>query len=334
MTPGLNTNSLPARHAGRSRRRRRSAAASLLMALGLLVGVSACTAADAGSGQAAHAGGEGTLTHDGVERHHLIRLPSGPRPATGYPLVLVLHGGGGNAAITERMTGFTDQARSANFIVVYPQGTGRFGDRLLTWNAGHCCGYAMKQRVDDVGYLRALIAHLKQTLPVDPRRVYLTGMSNGAMMAHRAGIALADQVAAIAPVVGTLFGDEPRAVAPVSLLAINGALDHNVPPAGGAPGGPGRRSWDGTPARPALDQGRYWAQADGCKADPVTSRAPQALVHTWTCPDGLGVQTLLIDDNGHAWPGGDKGYRGGDTPNPAFDATATIWRFFEAHPRP
>ena len=86
------------------------------------------------------------------------------------------------------MTGFTAKGQREGFIVVYPQGTGRRESLLLTWNAGHCCGYAMEQRVDDVGFIRVLLDTLLAQLPDRSARIYVTGMSNGGMMAHRLGI--------------------------------------------------------------------------------------------------------------------------------------------------
>lgn len=157
------------------------------------------------------------LVHNGITRTYVVRTPSAmPSRNVRIPLVLVLHGGGGNAFNAERMTGFTKQAKTRGFIVAYPEGTGRFNGKLLTWNAGHCCGYAMKNRTKDVDFIGTLIDKLIAEYPIDPRRVYVTGMSNGGMMAHRLGIELAHKLAAIAPVVATVFGDEVRPRHPVS----------------------------------------------------------------------------------------------------------------------
>jgi len=120
--------------------------------------------------------------------------------------------------------------------------------RLLTWNAGHCCDPAMRQSADDVGFVNALIDELSRMHPIDPDRIYVTGMSNGGMLSHRLGIELSHRIAAIAPVVATVFGDEKKPANPVSALMLNGLLDRNVPPDGGSPGGRGRNAWDGTPA--------------------------------------------------------------------------------------
>jgi polyhydroxybutyrate depolymerase len=249
------------------------------------------------------------------------------------PLVLVLHGGGGNAANAEDMTGFTGKARKEGFIVVYPEGSSRFRGKLLTWNAGHCCAYAMQKRVDDVGFINALLDRMLKDYPVDARRIYATGMSNGAMMSHRLGRELAHRFAAIAPVVGAVFGDEPLPASPVAALIINGMLDKSVPWQGGAPGGRFTESWDGTPARPALAQAEFWARANGCSVSPDVQDKPMLVWSRYRCPAGKSVEAWLIKDNGHAWPGGQAGSRRGDTPSSSFEATDVIWDFFKANPK-
>jgi polyhydroxybutyrate depolymerase len=278
------------------------------------------------------AGGRESLVHDGLARGYVVRLPSrAPAMDRKLPLVLVLHGGGGNAANAEQMTGFTAKARKEGFIVVYPEGTSRFGDKLLSWNAGHCCAYAMKNDVDDVGFIRALIEKVERDYPVDPRRIHATGMSNGAMMSHRLGIELSDRIAAIAPVVGTLFGDESPPRQPVPALIINGMRDEHVPWRGGEPGGRSSRSWDGTPVKPSLHQAEFWSRANGCSAP--LQRHETSLWIEWrdACASAHDVTFYLLKDNGHAWPGGEKGSRRGDEPSTAMDATDVIWTFFAAH---
>ncbi len=272
------------------------------------------------------------LVHDGIERSYVVRIPQEQlRVDKRLPLVLVLHGGGGNAATAEAMTGFTTKARAEGFIVVYPEGYGRRKGMLLTWNARHCCGYSMEHAVDDVGFIRDLLDRLSANYPIDPRRIYVTGMSNGAMMAHRLGIELSDRFAAIAPVVGTLFGDEPAPAHAISALTINGMLDQNVPSVGGAPGGRFSYTWDGTPTLPSKRQATFWASADRCGTG-VQTRDRNGTVHLkYTCPNGKSVESYLLADNGHAWPGGDRGSRWGDTPSTALNATDVIWDFFRAN---
>lgn len=276
---------------------------------------------------------ERTLAVGGRERSYLVHDFSRGRPA---PLVFVLHGGGGNAANAVRMTGFDRIGRREGLIVVYPNGTAaRPRVPLLTWNAGHCCASAMKGGVDDVAFVDAIIGRMVASGHADPARVYVTGLSNGAMMAHRLGRELSTKIAAIAPVVGALFGDEGPPRAPVPALIVVGADDSTVPGAGGplsvrAIGG---RAADRDVA-PAIEQARYWAKANGCRAS-TTTRGPASTVTEWRdCASGAPVVFHEVKGNGHAWPGGQPGRAGADVPSQAFDASDAIWSFFATQRRP
>ena len=276
--------------------------------------------------------GRQSLQHQGLERGYVVRLPSTAPPAgQRWPVVLVLHGGGGDAAITERTTGFTAVGQREGFVVVYPEGTGRLGNHLLTWNAGHCCGQALQRQVDDVGFIRALIDKLVVDYPVDAKRVYATGISNGGMMSHRLGIELPDKLAAIAPVVAALFGDEKKPAQGVSALMINGALDTSVPLAGGTPGGRFANAWDGAHPLPATAQASFWAAADGCSGAPEVTTQGVVQRTRYRCPAGRDVELLVLADHPHAWPGGERGSRLGATPSTALNASDEIWGFFKRH---
>jgi polyhydroxybutyrate depolymerase len=279
-----------------------------------------------------HADDRQRLQFDGENRSYVVRAQVLAQNDARVPLVFVLHGGGGNAANAETMTGFTEKGRKEGFIVVYPEGSGRLRNRLFTWNAGHCCGYAMKEEVDDVGFINALIDTLAQRYPIDDKRIYVTGMSNGGMMTHRLGIELSKRIAAIAPVVATVFGDEKKPAHPVAALMINGMQDENVPHEGGTPGGRGSDAWDGTPTKPALDQAAFWAQANGCTGAPQQDDTAVRVRWQYGCQSGRAVELLLVKDNGHAWPGGEPGSRRGDKPSTSLNATDVIWDFFKAHP--
>lgn len=275
-----------------------------------------------------------TLLHDGDARSYVVRVPPRlPESKGKLPLVLILHGGGGNAEITERMTGFTAKAAKEGFIVAYPEGSSRFKDKLLTWNAGHCCGYALNNKIDDVGFISALIDRLIRDYPVDQKRVYATGISNGGMMSHRLGIEIPQKIAAIAPVVGALFGDEKIPALPVSALMINGMLDKSVPYQGGPPGGRFPGAWDGTAVKPAIAQAEFWAQANRCAMDPALEERGPLISRQYRCPDGKAAGLLLLKDTGHTWPGGQRGFRGADDPGSSLNATDVIWDFFRTQSR-
>jgi polyhydroxybutyrate depolymerase len=274
------------------------------------------------------------LQHGGRERSYVVRVPSSLRAKPSQPvaLVVVLHGGGGNAENSENMTQFTSAGERHGFIVVYPDGTGGVAGRLLTWNGKHCCASAMRNDVDDVGFIDAMLDDLATRYPIDADRVYVSGMSNGAIMSHRVGAELSDRIAAIAPVVGAVFGDEKLPTSPVSAFIVNGALDKSVPPAGGTSGGRADE-WDGTPMLPSTEQAAFWARSNGCDNAPVVTETSNAKQWRHTCSPGVDVVLTVVTDNGHAWPGGNPGSRLGDTPNRSFDVTEEMWTFFAAHPK-
>src|SRR5258706_3835861 len=115
-----------------------------------------------------------TLTHVARERSAIVHVPPAAAQKTALPVVLNFHGGGGHGANQQEYSLMDRVADRETFVVVYPNGTGRFGNRLLTWNAGTCCVYAVINQVDDVGFARALIGELARQMPIDRRRIYAT----------------------------------------------------------------------------------------------------------------------------------------------------------------
>lgn len=312
-----------------------------LLALSLL----ALTACSAGAQPAPPKGGvltEEKMQHDGRERRFLVNDYSGGKPA---PVVFVLHGGGGHPENAQNMSQFDIIAAREKLIVVYPGGTGGTpGGRLLTWNAGHCCAYARENNIDDVGFFAKMIDSLVASGRTDPKRIYVTGMSNGAMMSHRLARELPDRIAAIAPIVGAIFGDEGPARSPVAAVIFVGQDDQTVPAAGGPLGGPERRGVAANLARRAEDrdvapdvaQADYWATANGC-APPVEKMdaAGKVVELAWNkCTSGRPVHFYRVANNGHAWPGGKAGRAEADQPTPDVNASEIMWRFFSANPKP
>lgn len=276
-----------------------------------------------------------SITHAGIQRTYLLAKPEGTLAGTKLPLVVVLHGGGGNGANAVRMTGFDALARKEGFLAAFPDGSAKKMSPFHTWNAGHCCQYAMESKADDAGFLMALVDHLVATQNADPARVFITGMSNGAMMAHRLAREYPQKIAGIAPVVGALFGDEPQPSQGVPVMIVNGAMDANVPPAGGhLAGDKSRHATDGTPVKSTVYQAEYWALANGCEPKPALAQAgaPQIEKRVYTCPKETPLVHYLLADGTHSWPGGEKGRHSGDQPSGAMNATAAIWAFFKALP--
>lgn len=272
-----------------------------------------------------------SLTYDGDKREYIVHVPEHVKNGKKkVPLVIVLHGGGGNGANAVKMTGFSQKADREDFIVAYPNGGGRMKNKLKTWNFWHCCGYAMRNNIDDAGFLSALIDALVKNYPADPERVLVTGMSNGAMMSHRAGMELSRKVRVIAPVVGTMFGDEPKAQGPVAALLINGVKDTQIKMDGGRNESRFKDAWDGTPMKPVLWQSQYWAAINGCKPEPkISEYKPGVTIYDYDCPKEYDVRHLILEEGTHSWPGGRSGHSGGATPPTSINATDEIWAFFK-----
>lgn len=293
----------------------------LLSLLALLTGI---------PGRAAYPPGmdQHTLRFAGKERSYLVYLPPSYDGRNPLPLVLIFHGGFQNAEKTVGLTGFNALAEREGFIAVYPNGSGR---RLLgaryTWNAGLCCGFAQKKNIDDVGFIKAMLERLKTEYRVDPKRVYATGISNGAMMVYRLACEMPDQLAAIAPVSGTL---ETGACAPgtgVAVMHIHGTADQNVP----ITGGKGSKSRAGVEFRPVYETLSIMRGLDGCEIE-ATPRtvSPGVQEFDYACRVKPVVFVKILG-GGHTWPGSQHALDHGD-PASQFQASRRIWEFFSANP--
>ncbi|HSC62809.1 MAG TPA: PHB depolymerase family esterase [Caldimonas sp.] len=272
---------------------------------------------------------ERTLRVGTRERSYEIDLPAGHDRARAFPVVIVFHGGGGSADSVRRQTRMSAKGEAEGFIAVYPQGSGGFAGRLKTWNAGTCCGAAMKERVDEMAFVAALLDDLGDAVAIDRARVYATGISNGGMMAYEVACALADRIAAIAVVAGEMTALERcRPSRPVPVLVIHGSADANLP----VEGGTGAKAFAVHDVRSVASAVEFWRRHDGCGND-ARSEAEGAVRRTIyaSCHDGSEVELVMIAGGGHSWPGGDRLARFLDPPSPALDATAEIWRFFARH---
>lgn len=270
----------------------------------------------------------------GTDRSYLHYLPLSYSVSDGVkrPLVLVLHGGGANGENAMRMADMEALADREGFILLYPDGTGRPGDRVFTWNAGRCCAYALEINADDSGFLIALIDFFITAHGADPKRVFVAGLSNGAMMAHRVAAEHSDRIAAIAPVAGGFNVDGVEPNRPVSVIAFHGLLDRHAPYDGGV----GEKSLFKRADRPVREGMELWARRNGCSLDPVREETA-GWVHErfGNGRDRTEVEFYTLKNQAHAWPGGRPGLRYGnaDPPEPGLNATDLIWRFFKSHPK-
>jgi polyhydroxybutyrate depolymerase len=276
-----------------------------------------------------------SLEVDQRTRSYLVHVPKSYDGTKPFPVVLVFHGGASNAEQMVRFCGLNGKADQAGFLVVYPSGTGRL-EKALTWNGGNCCGYAMLNRVDDVGFTRALLDDLVKVAKIDPQRVYATGMSNGAIMAYRLASELSDRIAAIAPVAGPMGTESCHPTRPVPVLHFHGTDDDFAPFAGGK----GKKSLSGTNFFSVEHSIRAWVKANGCPEQPKEERLPDRANDGTTVTrktygpgkDGAEVVLIVITGAGHTWPGREPllPILGKSTRN--ISANDLMWEFFEKHP--
>ncbi len=247
----------------------------------------------------------------GLDRRYLVHVPPGVHGRKPLPVVIMFHGGGGTARGAMRETDWTLKADREGFLAVFPEALppdpakpSQFRLNGQIWNDGSGRFHAGRRKTPDVAFVNAMIDDLAARFNVDPRRVYATGFSNGASMAFRVGIELSTRLAAVAPVAGALWIEQPRLERPVSLFYITGDADPLNPLEGGAP---------------RLAMGLASREMTSVPKPPVSE-----------------VRFTIVTEHGHVWPGGrsllPESWVG--KASEAFHATDAIWAFFESHPMP
>ncbi len=280
-----------------------------------------------------------TIAAGNLQRRYRVHVPKKYDAANPTPVVVVFHGGGGNPESMVRLTGMNAKSEEAGFIVVYPFGTGRLADTLLTFNGGGCCGYAMENKVDDVAFTRALLDDLATVVSVDTNRVFATGLSNGGIMSHYVASELSDRIAAIAPVGGPLMMDAPNAKRPVPVMHFHGTGDEFAPFKGGF--GKGGAGGKGVTDFESVEHTiQSWVKANGCKPEPEVVALPDKADDGMKCTrktwgggkDGSEVVLIEIENGGHTWPGNEPivAMLGKSTKD--ISANDLMWEFFQRHP--
>src|SRR5689334_17899358 len=243
-----------------------------------------------------------TLTSGQRARNYRLFVPPGYDGHARLPLVLDLHGSGGNAAGQARTSGFETLAATERFLVATLEGENN------RWNVPVQAG-----RADDVTYVSDVIDHVAARVCTDLSRVYMTGFSGGARMTSLAACKLGSRLAAVAPVSG-LRWPAPCDGRAVPVLTFHGLADPQNPYDGHAAGrGP---EWEES----VPDALAGWARHNGCKGDAILDDPPGPL--STMRYDGCGdaeVRMIRIDGLGHTWT------------KTEVDTTGVMWQFFKAH---
>jgi polyhydroxybutyrate depolymerase len=306
-------------------------AASLLV----LVGCASHGSAVAGDARTADAAPTSESDGGGIDFEALVaarpymlhvpaNLPPGPRP-----LVVFVHGYGWDGGPQEAdVIHWPADADQHGYLLAMPDGTPD-GVGMKFWNATDaCCSMFATNPPDDVMYLEAVILHVKAHHDVDPKRVYMTGHSNGAFMTHRFACDRGGELAAIAPLAGMTWKDPAKcpAAAHVPVVDTHADTDELINYNGGTV------PFGTAPYPSTMQTVMTWANDNGCTGalapggsaldvDTHVVGAETTRRAFGGCPDDGAVEFWTITGGQH-----DPTYFG-----PVW--AAAVWEFFAAHAR-
>lgn len=252
-----------------------------------------------------------------------------PRNAKGAPLILALHGGGGDPSQFASASGFGAAATRAGYAVAFPAGSGRRGERLLTWNGGYCCGYAQRAGVDDLGFLKSVIKDARDRFGLSDR-VFLTGMSNGSIMSETFAAKNPDLVRAVAGVSGTMDTGRTKVAGPVPALIIHGTADSMVPYEGGKGDTSLTRTNFASVASVVSAFLAPWGGGLSESSREINRKedGTTVIVTSYAKGDRLVLRLMTVEGGAHHWPGGRKA-RLSEGKTQEIDANTEILRFFD-----
>jgi polyhydroxybutyrate depolymerase len=296
------------------------------------------------------------LTFDGIDRSYLVHVPPAAMSGAPLPMVLNLHGDTQNGQLEEIQTQMDPNADQNGYLVVYPNGT-RVSTVLTPdpvakqaqygWNAGVCCALPATKKINDVGFLLKVIADVARRTPANLRRVYITGISSGGMMANAMAAESAGHIAAMSSIEGPVEIPTIHPTRGVPALEFASKSDPIVP-------------FNGTPNKnpklvlSALDGVNQWVKVDGCSTTPqdappivgapgsISAGQTATLVTYSHCRGGDQVALWRFTGSGHVWPGsmlntGPKSgwlLQGVGRGIVLVDANQTMWDFFKHYELP
>jgi poly(3-hydroxybutyrate) depolymerase len=253
----------------------------------------------------------GTLQHGGRSRSYTLHVPSGLTAGKPLPVVFDFHGAGGTGSQQQGMSGWAALGDREGFLTVFPNGVDGY------WNVDDtCCGTAGKSKIDDVGFVKAILEKLRAEMCVDAKRVFASGFSNGGGFTHRLGCDAADVLAGIAPMSTDLRTQPCKPAQPITMVETRGMADSLEPYEGGLVG-PAGGQYVLVGAKQSL---KLWADLNKC-TDAPTARETYCEGHV-ACGDG--VETLL-----YSLP---KVEHSPYNNALNFNVAANAWKVFQRHP--
>lgn len=262
-----------------------------------------------------------TMTVSGEQRHFHVHVPPGYDKSKPVPLVMLLHGHAQDGAEIARVTKLSQVADKEGFIAIYPDASSWAGrQEWRAWDTGNGL-VPPGAHADDVSFLRQIIDTTEKNYNIDPKRIFMGGLSNGGMMSYHAASELSDKLAAIAIVSGAMSGHEQPTKHPLSILNIHGT-DDRIIPYDGLKNVPATLNAIGLPKFKSTEYAtKYWAEQNKISNQPSTEQHGNVTeVHYGNPKNGLEVEQYTIHGGGHI-------------PDDIDDTVNAIWKFFKEHPK-
>lgn len=291
-------------------------------------------------------------TTDGRKRQYTLYIPQSiDNKNNSVSLVIVLHGTYGTGRKMQKGLGFDKYAEQYGFMVAYPDAYTEPGKRQTSrWNDGRNTLESSKIGINDVSFILEMIEHINAKKPIDRKRIYVTGASNGGIMTYRLGCEAAGTFAAIAPVIGNIADNQNSDNSsyynhcypdtPISLLAINGDADPFIPFNGGEVcKGISKNFCEGGYVVSVEKSLQKFIKANGCSGQYVSEFLPEIKndgtkveKRVYYCSDKIEIISYIIHNGGHTWPPNTPqlGDKSGIT-SQNIDATKVIVEFFMNH---
>lgn len=275
------------------------------------------------------------IFHHLLLRTYLLYVPTSYDGTTPVPLVVMLHGAQNTALNASGRYGVSEKAEEEGFIVVYPDASAILMDM---WHVGHGMLTSSlieefgRLWVDDIGFIKKIIVRTQKNYNIDPKRIYIAGNSNGAIMAYRLAAEFSDTIAAIASNGGCIGGHVdnismytiPKPAHPVSIVEFHGKLDNIIPYNGG---------WNFEHSvfyKSVAEAVSFWVEQNGCNPEPLTNDTVNVTIDRYSGGTaGTEVLVYSIKHKGHIWFGGQPW----EDPTPVISTTDEMWEFFKSHPK-
>ena len=261
------------------------------------------------------------------------------------PLVIYLHGAGGNAGQSAHGLGWEAKADRDNFLVAFPNGAPADPAKPVNvktnpriWEDGSFRNKMRRVPLDDGGFLRAMLADIERRYRVDKRRIYVVGFSNGGGMAFRFAAESSDRIAAVACVSCLSWLPRPTPRCSVPLLYLVGTRDPLTPLNGGTV----KSAWGTYETKPpVLDTVEKWLRWNGCSPTPSEMKEEGTLRTMRYLPrvaNGSEIRFLLVKGMGHYYPGSSSlssilSPKNAGKPVKRLDGTSLLWDFLKGFTR-